>query len=291
MITSTSCVWEPKLSNSEEEGNRHQDDAHVSPEPKYWANPTALDEQTYGLVEKRLQTSVRALLGLRSHRSEQELLNFLPAYAAGLFRDALGEEAVNALLRREDDDRLTLLLSLLKIAELFVGWSFDENPTRLCREDVVAIADDLRTILDRQPKDGPPFWLLPRGNERSNPLEVEHRRRAVIWHKFILVARESTTTAKEEVRLAFGISTKTLNSWINELSSERGMMSRLDAATGTLDSSGRRIAAIYDGSRIHLVWMKQRHDHFGRGESGHYQTLLIEQANEYRSLTGRKFYT
>lgn len=276
------------MSNSDEERNRQPSDAPVSPEPTYWANPTVLDDQTYALVEERLQTSIRANLWLRSHESEEELLNFLPGFAAGQFRDALGKEALESLLRRESDDRLMLLLSLLKIAELFVGWSFEDKPTRLCREDVVAIADDLRTILDRQPKDGPPSWLLPRGNERSNPMEKEHRRRAVVWHTFISGARESTTTAKDEVGEAFGVTVKTLNNWIKELSTESGMTSRLDAATGTLDNQGRRIAPIYDENRIHLVWMKQRHEHFGRGESGHYRDLLVEQANEYRSLIGRE---
>lgn len=252
-------------------------------------NPTALDAATSHDLRRRLHATLDSILNLREAQNESQLSAMLPALTAALYRDSLGEEAFDDLVRCEGMDRLDQLLTFLEIGGLIAGTEFDEYPSRVWRSDAAVIHGDLLTLYDRQPKDGPPSWLVPRGNERSDPKEKEHQRRAVVWQRFISQARGAKGAGTDEVAEAYGVSPRTLSNWVSELSDEPGMERRLDAATGFVkDESGERLAAIYDGVILNIIWMKQRHEHYGRGKPGHYKGLLIAQANEYRRIKGKK---
>ena len=248
-------------------------------------NPTALDAGAKERVRETLHTHINTIVNLREARGDSSHLQF----AASLFRSALGDDTFQALVKCEDGDRLSQLMTLVKIGGLIAGLAVEQTAGQVWQSDAVAIEKDLLTLVDRQKKDGPPAWLLPRGKERSNPAEAEHHRRAVVWQRFIAAARESSSTGTDEVSSLYGVSARTIMNWIAEVTNNREMAHRLAAAEGFLKAeTGERIAAIYEGSFIRIIWMKQRQEHYKRGQSGHYLELLTAQANEYRALVGKR---
>jgi hypothetical protein len=225
------------------------------------------------------------MLDLRELRSESELVQTLPDFAAALFRASLGDEAFDALVRCESEDRLDQAVVLTRLGGLIAGRGLDQPHRRVWRKDASAIVDDLRSLRHRQAKVGTPPWLSPRGKERSNLLEVEHRRRAVVWQRFIATARGAEKPGSDEVSKAFGISIRSLSDWVGRICDDPDMKERLDAAVGQfVEATGQRIAAIQDGRAMKIVWMMPNHTAFGRGQPGHYQELLTSQANEYRAM-------
>lgn len=247
-----------------------------------------LDADTSADLRKKLHAKLDSILNLRERPDDTRLFSMLPMLAASMYRDALGDEAFDEMVRCKRKDRLDQLLILLEIGGSIAGSEVEEDPSWVWGSDAEAIRADLLKLYESQPKDGLPTWLVPRGNERSNPEEKEHRRRAVVWQHFIFSARESVGAGIDEVAEDYGVTTKTLRSWIADHSSELCMKRRLNEAAGFLkDDSAERIAAIHDGSVIKIIWMKQRHDRFGRGQPGHYKEHLIRQANEYRRFKGK----
>lgn len=235
-----------------------------------------------------LLTSIRTIVKLRSERHD----NFHVPFAALLFRTALGEDAFEALVECDESDRLSQLIALVRIGGLIAGEAFDQPRGQFSHGMASAIERDLLTLFDTQVKDGPPAWLLPRGKERSNPLEAEHHRRAVVWQRFIATARESASTGIAEVAARYGVEPRTVRNWMGKFHDDPAMQHRLAQAEGFLkEDTDERIAAIFEGSFIRIVWMKQRNEHGGRGKSGHYVELLTAQANEYRKLKGTETFS
>lgn len=247
-------------------------------------NPTALDGESLQKVRKALLSSAKVIVKMRSCRQD----DFHVPFAANLFRAAMGDESFEALLECDEDDRLSQLLALVRIGGLIAGDSFGQPSSQVCREDASAIVKDLLTLYDTQVKDGPPSWLMPRGKERSTPVEVEHHRRAVVWQRFISTARGSISTGIAEVAERYGVDPRTVRNWMKDHQGDPEMEYRLAHAEGYLkEDTGERIAAIFEDQFTRVVWMKQRNEHHGRGKPGHYLELLAKQADEYRSLIGK----
>lgn len=226
---------------------------------------------------------------MRQTRSETELTKILPDFAAALFRNCLGDEAFGVLAKCSDQDRLAQLLTIVKIGGTVVGRGFEQTKGRVWQNDAVAITRDLLSLYDRQARDGPPAWLTPRGKKRSGLAEAEHNRRAVVWQRFIALARDNPTTGIDEVADLYGVNSKTVRNWMNKCADDPTMKYRLDQAAGFLkEDTGERIAAIFEDTLIRIVWMKQCNEHGGRGKPGHYFELLTTQANEYRKLKKRE---
>lgn len=265
-----------RLSNSDiPAGSRH---------PLKLNNPSALDIETAEKVRNSLLASVETIVKMRSQRND----NFHISFAAALFRTALGDDAFERLVKSEGGDKLSQLIILVRIGGLIAGEAFDQPSDQVSQSFASAIERDLQTLFDTQAKDGPPAWLLPRGKERSNPLEAEHHRRAVVWQRFISTARESTSTGVEEVAERYRVEPRTVRNWMAKFQEDPRMQHRLEQAEGFLkEETSERIAAIFEESFVRIVWMKQRNEHHGRGKPGHYGELLAKQAKEYLAFMGK----
>lgn len=237
-----------------------------------------------GQVRTSLLAAVDAILKMRSCRND----NFHVPFAAQLFKTAIGDEALEALLKC-DRDRLSQLIALVKIGGLIAENSFEQSSGQVRGEDATAILSDLLTLYDTQTKDGPPDWLLPRGNKRSTVEEAEHPRRAIVWQRFITKARGSSSTGVAEVAERYGVDPRTVRNWMKDRRNDIAMDYRLAQAEGFLkEDTGERIAAICEDRFLRIVWMKQRNEHYGRGKTGHYLELLARHANEYRKHIGKE---